>query len=266
MTMPTTKTARMPTTKTMTMTATLLILLLTISPPFCYASSYQGEEGSPDFDFEKEAFVAHSLKINVHATTEECVYQKVRAGSQANLGFEVLSGGERDISLYIMDNKMEVLSKFEGKQDGSWEHNFEQDDVVSLCFENYESRFHDKLVFFYFSAFIHHELNEKQKEEDKKMEEEHKNKEDFHLANINTNHVIDRVGDQLMNMTYSQSIAKMHMVADYYVTEANNAWVMRWSIIQIVVIVCTACSQVFFVRRMFGSVDETTTPTGNVRA
>ena len=41
--------------------------------------------------------------------------------------------------------------------------------------ENYESRFHDKLVFFYFSAFIHHELNEKQKEEDKKMEEEHKN-------------------------------------------------------------------------------------------
>ena len=58
----------------------------------------------------------------------------VRAGSQANLGFEVLSGGERDVSLFIMDKNMEVLKKFEGKQDGSWEHNFDQDDVVSLCF------------------------------------------------------------------------------------------------------------------------------------
>jgi len=117
-----------------------------------------------------------------------------------------------------------------------------------------------------FRAFIHHELDAKQKQEDQKMDDQLKDKEDFHLTNINTNHVIDRVGDQLMNMTYFQSISKMHMVADYYVTEANNAWVMRWSVIQIMVIICTAGTQVFVVRRMFGSVDETTTPTGNVRA
>jgi len=244
-------------------TAVLLFLSL---PPALLGGSYQGDGEFPDFDFEKDAFIAHSLKINIKATTEECVYQKVRAGSQTNLGFEVLSGGERDISLFVMGKNHDVLTKFEGKQDGSWEHNFSEEDVVSICFENYESRFHDKLVFFYLSAFIHHELDEKQKVDDKKMEEEEKKKEDFDLANIDTNHVIDRVGDQLMNMTYSQNIAKMHMVTDYYIAESNNAYVQLRSLIQIAIIICTAGTQVFFVRRMFGSADETTTPTGNVRA
>lgn len=247
--------------------ATTVLLFLSL-PPLLLGGSYQGPEGdeSPDFDFEKDAFIAHSLKINIKATTEECVYQKVRAGSQANLGFEVLSGGERDISLFIMDKDHEVLHQFEAKQDGSWEHNFAEENVVSICFENYESRFHDKLIFFYFSAFIHHELDEKQKDEDKKLEEEQQKKENFDLASINTNHVIDRVGDQLMNMTYSQNIAKMHMVTDYYIAESNNAYIRTRSLFQIVIILCTAGTQVFFVRRMFCSLDETTTATGNVRA
>ena len=57
--------------------STFVLLLLTCLPSFSTGGSYQGEnEKAPDFDFEREAFVAHTLKINVHATTEECVFQK----------------------------------------------------------------------------------------------------------------------------------------------------------------------------------------------
>ena len=71
-----TRTPTIKTTATATPTLTI-VLLFWLSPPVCWAGSYQGDEtAAPDFDFEKEAFVAHSLKINVKATTEECVYQK----------------------------------------------------------------------------------------------------------------------------------------------------------------------------------------------
>ena len=57
----------------------VLAAVLLLWRPFCFGGSYQGgdqETASPDFDFEREPFVAHTLKIDVKATTEECVYQK----------------------------------------------------------------------------------------------------------------------------------------------------------------------------------------------
>ena len=47
------------------------------------------------------------------------------------------------------------------------------------------------------------------------------------------------------------SHSKSRAANDWELLISNNAYVMRWSLIQVVVVVATGCLQVFFVRKLF---------------
>ena len=47
------------------------------------------------------------------------------------------------------------------------------------------------------------------------------------------------------------SHSKQRAASDWELLNTNNAYVMRWSLIQVCVVVATGCLQVFFVRKLF---------------
>jgi len=75
---------------------------------------------------------------------------------------------------------------------------------------------------------------------------------------------IDNVKQNIMNVLVHVAQGRMHIVKDWYLITSNQKYVQWWSIAQSVVVILSAVTQVFMLRRLFRT--STRTPTSKPRA
>ena len=75
---------------------------------------------------------------------------------------------------------------------------------------------------------------------------------------------ISAVEQSIEAVKMHQSHSRMNVIKDWYLITGNESYVVRWSIIQIAIIVTASAFQVYFVRRLFRV--SNVTPTAKPRA
>merc|ERR1712190_533962 len=102
------------------------------------AFSMQGGFGESDTDYT----------IKVHAGKRDCYFEDIKSGSSFELEYQVIDGGDLDITFQMIDPKGKILATDIRKEDGL--HTVEEpiDGAYQFCFDNGFSRMTDKVVFF----------------------------------------------------------------------------------------------------------------------
>ncbi|CAH1776123.1 unnamed protein product [Owenia fusiformis] len=202
-----------------------------------------------DFDFDGLPGAQHEFRIEVGAGKEECFFQKIAKGANLHVTFEVLRGADRNIDFIIKRADGSIFDSHLWTHEGTTEKLIEEEALYIFCLNNRKGRFRgSKLVFFYLDAY---------KEEDQQLYEEKLEMLDEISDNMET--TLQKVDTSISKMRNFQAISRKHVIADWYLSLANNKYIQNLSIAMSCIIICTSCLQTYFVRKLFATKNVTST-------
>lgn len=92
------------------------------------------------------------LSIIIEAGRRECFFQQLLTGMHIETDYQVISGGDMDISYWISSPTNRVVYTELRKQGGQANFQTQETGEFRFCFDNSFSRFAHKQVFFYFTT------------------------------------------------------------------------------------------------------------------
>jgi protein ERP2 len=92
------------------------------------------------------------LSVIIEAGKRECFHQYLSSELNIELDYQVLHGGDLDVSFWISSPSNRVLFTELRKQGGQAQFKSEENGEYRFCFDNSFSRFQSKHVFFYIST------------------------------------------------------------------------------------------------------------------
>ncbi|XP_052820870.1 transmembrane emp24 domain-containing protein 6-like isoform X2 [Mya arenaria] len=224
----------------MTMILTTLSLVMILFTSSAAGEKVLGEE-TDEFDFDGLPGAQHEFKIEIGAGREECFYQKIVAGGKIHVSFEVLEGGSIDVYMPNLFNPQgHHLDQSTGESDGVLLTMADVTGPYAICLDNTQSRMASKLVYVYLVTYVEEEWSKYRQEI-----------EDLSLTVSNFTDTIQHVQESITDALVHQAKSRMDVIRDWYTITGNNSYVQRWSMCQCVVVVLSACIQVYFVRRLF---------------
>ncbi|KAF7286216.1 hypothetical protein GWI33_006904 [Rhynchophorus ferrugineus] len=197
----------------------------------------------PFFCFEKE------FTVNVDASKEDCFYQPMKIGDTTDIEYQVISGGELDISLNIFDPTGRVLVADFKKSENSHTIVVQMNGDYKFCFDNKFSSFSAKTIFF--------ELIVDNSEEDKWDSDENYNFDDvdpsviYNLKLTEVQEIVNNVRDNLNKAKHLQDMIKSTEARDRNVAEEAFFRVNVYSILILVVMILVSFVQLFMVKSLF---------------
>lgn len=234
-------------------TGILSICLSMLQIVYISSERILGQERTDDFDFDGIPGANHEFKIEVAAGSEECFYQKVPKGGNIHINYEVLKGGDRLLDVYVKDPDFQIIDSHISKSDGTIEKPVEREGIYTLCLDNTYSRYMSRLVYVYLVTFVVEEWTNYVKEI-----------QGLSGTVNNFTQSITDVQTAINDVKTHQAHSRMNVIKDWYLITGNNSYVMKWSILQCVVIFFTYGMTTYFVRRLFRT--PVVTPTAKPRA
>ncbi|KAK3104501.1 hypothetical protein FSP39_003575 [Pinctada imbricata] len=193
-----------------------------------------------DFDFDGLPGAQHEFKVEIPPGIEDCFVQKVAQGANLHVSFEVLNDPEAKLDLYIKDQSGKIIVSDTETNSAQVDHDIEIQGDYHICIDNTYARFSTKLVYVYIVTFVMEEWS-------KYVQEVH----DVNSAVVNFTTSISAVEMSIEMVKMHQSHSRMNVIKDWYLITGNQDYVYKWSVAQIVVILCCSIFQVYFVRRLF---------------
>jgi protein ERP2 len=196
------------------------------------------------------------LSIIVDAGHRECFFQQLLRGMSIETDYQVLSGGDLDVSYWISSPSNRVVFTELRKQGGQAHFRTEETGEYRFCFDNSFSRFAYKLVFFYFTTndqFVdphfpaasandnQQQLYEMVKDELGELEEKLETFKDTFRAVVNNLEKAQRI----------QNLFKAYEMADRNLMEHNFERVNFWSFVNVFLMICVGVIQVVMIRSLF---------------
>ena len=89
------------------------------------------------------------LSILIEPGLRECLHQHLTQNLNIDTDFQVISGGELDVSFWVSSPSNKVILTDIKKQGGQYHFRTEENGEYRFCFDNSFSRFANKQVFFY---------------------------------------------------------------------------------------------------------------------
>ncbi|XP_074654864.1 transmembrane emp24 domain-containing protein 5-like [Tubulanus polymorphus] len=234
----------------------VFMLILIVWTKYCLPEIIGDNENSAmddDFDFEGLPGATYEFKMNVGAGGRECFFQNMKSGAELHVSFEVLRGADRNIDLVVHKPNGEVLASELWKSDGSIEKDIVDTGPYEICIDNSFSRFSSKLVYLYIVSY-HMADWEAYSDDINKLE----------LTVGNFSNSISKVAKAISDTLRFQAASRREVIRDWYLIHNNNRYINYWSIFQILIIICTSGTQVYFLRKMFHT--KNVTPTSKPRA
>ncbi|XP_023210149.1 transmembrane emp24 domain-containing protein 6-like [Centruroides sculpturatus] len=230
-------------TATSSVTSVVLLLLFVFS--VCDGDTYT---------FDKDLGIAFEFKVHVDAGREECFYQFIHAGSTLFVAFQVMRGGDGMAGFAIRNPNGLHVFPYQWKPNAEYEEQkVEISGYYQLCIDNSLSRFASKLVSLYVNSFKRDEWESYIKE-----------LEEMDVTVANFTGTLKTVDERVGEMLKYQDQSRRQVSRDWYLVDANNRWVLYWSLAQCIVICITSTIQVVFVRKLFEF--KNVTPTAKPRA
>ncbi|GBP78659.1 Transmembrane emp24 domain-containing protein 5 [Eumeta japonica] len=201
---------------------------------------------SPTPWYENLPAVTMDYKVHVDAGKEDCYYQFVQAGATFFASYQVLKGGDGMCGFAVRHPNGQIVHPYEWRQSAEYTDHSSTGGYYSVCIDNQFSRFAGKLVNLYMSVIRYDKWEQYAKE----IEELNMNIQNFTSSIMN---VERNINDILQHQYYSRARESR----DYKLLQNNNAYVLRWSLIQILAIAATGGLQVYFLRKLFEVKDST---------
>ncbi|WAR14771.1 TMED6-like protein, partial [Mya arenaria] len=153
----------------------------------------------------------------------------------------VLRGGDQLMDFYIRKPSL-ITPVQEARATERWIAvvDPEEEGPYAICLDNTQSRMASKLVYVYLVTYVEEEWSKYRQEI-----------EDLSLTVSNFTDTIQHVQESITDALVHQAKSRMDVIRDWYTITGNNSYVQRWSMCQCVVVVLSACIQVYFVRRLF---------------
>lgn len=180
-----------------------------------------------------------NFKVNLRWYYEDCYFLTLLEHDILHVIVHALSGGDSTVDFYIEDPNKQIVESRK-KTAFNW---YDNSDIkvagdYKVCTKNLEH--HDKKIYVNFVVFSKTQLNEK-KEELKNLTE-------------TQNYIMEKVikiNDNVHSMRRSQIVQRMIHSSDEYFIEANNNYIMQYSIAQSIVIVISGLIQTVFIKKLF---------------
>jgi protein ERP2 len=191
------------------------------------------------------------FSVVVEPAGRECFYQYLKDGLEIYFDYQVIQGGELDITFWLNSPSNRVLITDLKKDLG--QHKFKTDETGEhrFCFDNSFSRFAQKQVFFYMYSpdyfadpdFPMTDLQIKASQVDPTAEL------DTTIQAFNER--FTHVQDNLEHAQRLQAQFKMYEHIDRFIMENNYASVNFWSIVNICLMIGVGMIQVVMIRSLF---------------
>ncbi|CAF0842377.1 unnamed protein product [Brachionus calyciflorus] len=192
------------------------------------------------------------LAIVVEPGQRECFHQYLITGLSMETDYQVISGGELDISYWITTPSNRILYTDAKKQGGQFQFKSDETGEYRFCFDNSFSRFAKKQVFFYLSSnddFVDPHfpqsavdtLNPPIKDQLGDLAEKTQHFQEL-FTRVNTN---------LERAQHVQKIFQVYELADRSHLEDLFERVNFWSVVNILVMILVGGIQVYMIRSLF---------------
>ncbi|XP_056645019.1 transmembrane emp24 domain-containing protein 5 [Diorhabda carinulata] len=190
--------------------------------------------------YENLPAVAMDYKVYINPGKEDCYFQYVNPGATFYVSFQVVRGGDGMVGFAVRHPSGQIVHPYQWQANSDYQDQHSVGGYYSVCIDNQFSRFAGKLVNIYMSV-VRYDLWESYTKE---IESLNMNMENF------TSSII-QIEMNINNMRQYQHHSRARESWDYNLLKDNNTYVVRWSIIQILVVLVTTCVQVYFVRKLF---------------
>lgn len=179
-------------------------------------------------------------KVHLDPGKEDCYYQYVQPGATFYASYQVLKGGDHKCGFGVRHPNGQIVHPYEWLQSAEYADQSSSGGYYSVCIDNQFSRFAGKLVNLYLSVIRYDMWDQYTKE----IEELNMNIQNFTTS-------IQFVERNINDILQHQYHSRARESRDYNLLLDNNAYVMRWSLIQISAIASTAIFQIYFLRKLF---------------
>ncbi|XP_076250248.1 p24 family member logjam [Rhynchophorus ferrugineus] len=190
--------------------------------------------------YENLPAVAMDYKVHIDPGKEDCYFQYVNPGATFYVSFQVVRGGDGMAGFAVRNPQGQIIHPYQWKPNSEYQEQTITGGYYSVCIDNQFSKFAGKLVNIYITV-VRYDLWQKYTQE---VEELNMNMENFTST-------IMGVERNINQMLQYQHHTRGREAWDLSLLEANNYYVARWSLIQIIVIAVTTVIQVYFVRKLF---------------
>ncbi|XP_066253200.1 transmembrane emp24 domain-containing protein 1 [Euwallacea similis] len=190
--------------------------------------------------YENLPAVAMDYKVHIDPGKEDCYFQYVNPGATFYVSFQVVRGGDGMAGFAVRNPNGEIVHPYQWKANSEYQDQSATGGYYSVCIDNQFSKFAGKLVNIYITV-VRYDLWEQYT---KDVEELNMNMENFTSTIMNAERNINLML-QFQHHTRGREAWDMNLLS------ANNTYVVRWSLIQIIVIAGTMIIQVYFVRKLF---------------
>ncbi|CAF1135025.1 unnamed protein product [Didymodactylos carnosus] len=191
------------------------------------------------------------LTVLVPASQRECFHQVFDAGKTVEIEYEVLSGGDFDITYWFYSPTNRVLQSDIRKKEGHQSLKLEETGEYRFCFDNSFSRFVQKQV--YFSIRLMDNVNGNFGD----LDEEWMNnvaKDDLGDLQMRIQEIKDlfqRIWDNMEQAQRYQQSFRNFEIHDRVIVENNFERVNFWSIIHLALLIGVGLIQVLMIRSLF---------------
>lgn len=197
------------------------------------------------------------LSIIVEAGKRECFHQFLVPNLVVETDYQVLSGGDLDVSYWISSPTNRVLFTEVRRQGGQTQLRTEERGEYRFCFDNSFSRFQHKQVFFFLSTgdnfvdpfFPQGSSSDPQQQQYQAVKDQLGAELDGKLENIQES--FHRVSANLEKAQRMQSLFRGFELIDRNAMEESYERVNFWSVVNIAVLLVVAVIQVFMIRSLF---------------
>jgi protein ERP2 len=191
------------------------------------------------------------LSVIIDPGKRECFHQHFTSDLNIEFDYQVLYGGELDVSFWISSPSNRVIFTELRKQGGQAQFKSEENGEYRFCFDNSYSRFQSKHVFFYISTNDHFEdpyfthLEEKIQTLKDKLGLELDGKID------NIQESFNKVSKNLEKAQRVQNAFRGYELIDRNLMEESYERVNFWSFFNIFIMVLVGIIQVFMIKSLF---------------
>ncbi|CAG9863518.1 unnamed protein product [Phyllotreta striolata] len=190
--------------------------------------------------YENLPAVAMDYKVYIEAGKEDCYFQYVNPGATFYVSFQVVRGGDGMAGFAVRHPTGQIVHPYQWKPNSEYQDQQSMGGYYSVCIDNQFSKFAAKLVNIYITV-VRYDLWELYTKE---IESLNMNMENFTSTIVGVERNIN-------NMLQYQHHTRGREAWDFNLLQDNNSYVVRWSFIQIFVVVMTTAVQVYFVRKLF---------------
>jgi len=187
--------------------------------------------------------------IKVHAGKRDCYFEDIKIDQPFELEYQVIDGGDLDITFMMISPDGKILAKDERKEDGVHTIETPVEGAYQFCFDNTFSRLTDKVVFFEIFTDDNFEYDDYDEDWKKNIKPDDSGLVEDRVTEIQT--ALSRMKLNMAKTSQIQNLLRAFEAKDRNLIEANKQRVDTWSLVHLVTMISTAFLQVYLLRSMF---------------